>query len=122
MSQFGSPLKLCPSSPKKSRNEVEWDKCIKCQVSTPELLIEMRNVSKNSLIEARRDGVFFRVVHSVSDIDNLMSDNTIMLYHRSCYKTYMYTSRRNCGFFKVESVGSDHKPHITDSLVERTNR
>jgi hypothetical protein len=64
-------------------------------------------VSKNSLIEAR-DGVFFRVVHSVSDIDNLMSDDTIMLYHRSCYKTY--TSRRNCGFFKVESVGSDPKP------------
>ena len=30
-----------------------------------------------------------------------------MLYHRSCYKTY--TSRRNCGFFKVESAGSDHK-------------
>jgi hypothetical protein len=70
MSQFGSPLKLCPFSPTKSRNEVEWDKCIICQVSTPELLIKMRNVSKNSPIEAmeaRRDGVFFRVVHSVSD-------------------------------------------------------
>ena len=108
MSQFGSPLKLCPSSPKKSRNEVEWDKCIICQVSTPELLIKMRNVSKNSLIEAMEASVFFRVVHSVSDIDNLRSDDTSMLYHRSCYKTY--TSRRNCGFFKVESAGSDHKP------------
>ena len=111
MSQFGSPLKLCPSSRKQSRNEVEWDKCIICQVSTPELLIKMRNVSKNSLIEAmeaRRDGVFFRVVHSVSDINNLMSDDTRMLYHRSCYKTYR--SRRNCGSFKVESAGSDHKP------------
>ena len=52
--------------------------------------------------------VFFRVVHSVSDIDNLRSDDTSMLYHWSCYKTY--TSRRNCGFFKVESAGSDHKP------------
>jgi hypothetical protein len=62
MSQFGIPLKLCPSSPIKSRNEVEWDKCIICQVFTPELLIEMRNVSKNSLIEAmeaRRYGLFF---------------------------------------------------------------
>jgi hypothetical protein len=59
-------------------------------------------------MEARRDGVFFRVVHSVSDIDNQRSDDTSMLYHRSCYKTY--TSRRNCGFFKVESAGSDHKP------------
>jgi hypothetical protein len=85
MSQFGSPLKLCPSSPKKSRNEVEWDKWIICQVSTPELLIKMRNVSKNSLIEAtegRRDGVIFRVVHSVSDIDNLRSDDTSMLVFR----------------------------------------
>jgi hypothetical protein len=65
----------------------------------------MRNVSKNSLIEAmeaRRDGVFFRVVHSVSDINNLMSDDTRMLYHRSFYKTYK--GRRNCGFFKVESL------------------
>jgi hypothetical protein len=45
---------------------------------------------------ARRDGVFFRVVHSVSDIENLRIDDTSILYHRSCYKTY--TSRRNCGF------------------------
>jgi hypothetical protein len=61
MSQFGSPLKLCPSSPKKSRNEVEWGKFIICQVSIPELLIKMRSVNENSLIEAmeaRRDGVF----------------------------------------------------------------
>jgi hypothetical protein len=45
---------------RKRRNEVEWNKCIICQVSTPELLIKMRNVSTNSLIEAmegRRDGV-----------------------------------------------------------------
>jgi hypothetical protein len=36
------------------------------------------------LMEARRDRVFFRVVHSVSDIDNLRSDDTSMLYHKSC--------------------------------------
>jgi hypothetical protein len=53
-------------------------------------------------MEARRDGVFFRVVHSVSDIENLRIDDTSMLYHRSYYKTY--TSRRNCGFFKAESI------------------
>jgi hypothetical protein len=35
----------------------------------------MRNVSKNSLIEAMEASVFFRVVHSVSDIDNLRSDD-----------------------------------------------
>ena len=80
MSLFGNPRKLCPSSPKKSRTVVEWDKCIICQVSTPELLIKMRNVSKNSLIEAMEASVFFRVVYSVSDIDNLKSDDTSMLY------------------------------------------
>jgi hypothetical protein len=51
---------------------------------------------------------FFIVVHSVSDIENLRIDDTSMLYHRSCYETY--TSKRNCGFFKVESAGSDYKP------------
>ena len=34
--------------------------------------------------------------------------SVLLIYHRSCYKTY--TSRRNCGFYKVESAGSDHKP------------
>jgi hypothetical protein len=56
-----------------------------------------------------------RVVHSISDIDNLRSDDTSMLYHRSCYKTY--TSRRNCGFFKVESAGSDHKPDTSETVI-----
>jgi hypothetical protein len=87
-------------------------------------LSKMWYVIKKSLIEAmeaRRDGVFFRIVHSVSDIGNLRIYDTSMLYHRSCYKTY--TSRRNSGFFKVESAGSDHKTrHIAGSLVERTNR
>ena len=103
MSQFGSPLKLCPSSPKKVRMMLNGTNVLYAR-----LLIKMRNVSKNSLIEAMEASVFFRVVHSVSDIDNLRSNDTSMLYHRSCYKTY--TSRRNCGFFKVESAGSDHKP------------
>ena len=59
-------------------------------------------------MEAGSDGVFRRVVYPVSDIENRRIDDASMLYHRSCYKTY--TSRRNCGFFKFESAGSDHKP------------
>ena len=62
-------------------------------------------------MEAGSDGVFRRVVHPVSDIENLRIDDTSMLYHRSCYKKY--TSRRNCGFFKVETAGSDHKPETS---------
>ena len=93
MSQFGSPLKLCPSSPKKVRMMLNGTNVLYAR-----LLIKMRNVSKNSLIEAMEASVFFRVVHSVSDLDNLRSDDTSMLYHMSCYK--MYTSRRNCVFFQ----------------------
>jgi ribosome-interacting GTPase 1 len=116
MSQFGSPLKLCPSSPKKVRMMLNGTNVLYAR-----LLIKMRNVSKNSLIEAMEASVFFRVVHSVSDIDNLRSNDTSMLYHRSCYKTY--TSRRNCGFFKVESAGSDHKPDTSQVplLSEQTD-
>jgi hypothetical protein len=52
MAQFHSPVKLCPSSPKRSRNEVNWDKCIICQSSFCDLLvITMRNISKNSFIK-----------------------------------------------------------------------
>jgi hypothetical protein len=53
MAQFHSPVKLCPSSPKRSRNEVNWNKCIICQSSfCDSLVITMRNISKNSFIEA----------------------------------------------------------------------
>ena len=53
MAQFHSPVKLCLSSPKRSRNEVNWDKCIICQSSfCDSLVITMRNISKNSFIEA----------------------------------------------------------------------
>ena len=48
MSQFVSPLKLCPSNPKKVGMKLN---------GTNELLIKMRNVSKNRFMEARRDGV-----------------------------------------------------------------
>jgi hypothetical protein len=58
------------SSPKKGRNEVEWDKCIICQVSTPDLLIKMRNVSKNSLIEAVNYKLVFTKIQKYKNIKN----------------------------------------------------
>ena len=73
MAQFHSPVKLCPSSPKRSRNEVNWDKCIICQSSfCDSLVITMRNISKNRFIEAleaRKDDVYVRILQDVSSLD-----------------------------------------------------
>jgi hypothetical protein len=51
MASFGSPLKLEPSSPKRQRPEIMWDKCIFFQRPSLENLICMRSISKNSFIE-----------------------------------------------------------------------
>jgi hypothetical protein len=50
MAQFDSPVKLCPSGPKKSRNGIQWEKWIICQSSYTELLISMRSRIKASLL------------------------------------------------------------------------
>ena len=100
MASFGSPLKLAPSSPKRSRITHSWNKCIICQCSTKEPVINMRSVSKSSFIssmEIRKDVVFSRVLNEVSSIDQLRSDEMKVLYHRSCYKSY--TSKQNCSVY-----------------------
>jgi hypothetical protein len=51
----------------------------------------MRNVSQNSLIEAMEASVFFKVVHSVSDIDNHQTEDTmlnILFQHQSNTDTW----------------------------------
>jgi hypothetical protein len=97
MASFGSPLKLEPSSPKRRRPEIMWNKCICCQRPSLENLICMRNISKNSFIEAMnvwRDNIFERITGELSSVDGLLSPNVKVFYHRSCYKTY--TSKHNC--------------------------
>jgi hypothetical protein len=73
IAQFHRPVKLCPSSPKRSRNEVNWDKRIICQsLVCDSLMITMRNLSKNSFIEAleaRKDDVYVRILQDVSSLD-----------------------------------------------------
>ena len=91
MASFGSPLKLEPSSPKRRRPAIMWDKCIVCQRPSLENLICMRSISKNSFIEAmnvRRDNIFERITGELSSVDGLLSPNVKVFYHRSCYKTY----------------------------------
>jgi hypothetical protein len=98
MASFGSPLKLEPSSPKRRRPEIMWNKCICCQRPSLENLICMRSISKNSFIEAtwmnvRRDNIFEMITGELSSVDGLLSPNVKVFYHRSCYKTY--TSKHN---------------------------
>ena len=91
MASFGSPLKLEPSSPKRRRPAIMWDKCIFCQRPSLENLICMRNISKNSFIEAMnvwRDNIFERITGELSSVAGLLSPNVKVFYHRSCYKTY----------------------------------
>ena len=79
MAHIHSPVKLCPSSPKRSRGEIKWDKCVICQGSSTELLINMRGISTNkSFIEALvagKDHVYFSILHDASDLDYLRTDD-----------------------------------------------
>jgi hypothetical protein len=78
MASFGSPLKLEPSSPKRQRPEIMWDKCIFFQRPSLENLICMRSISKNSFIEAmnvRRDNIFEMITGELSSVDGLLSPN-----------------------------------------------
>jgi hypothetical protein len=59
----------------------------------------MRNISKNSFIEAleaRKDDVYVIILQDVSSLDCICCEDLKMLYHRACYKSY--TSRRNCSY------------------------
>ena len=89
MAQFHSPVKLCPSSPKRSRNEVNWDNCIIWQSSfCDSLVITMRNISKTSFIEAleaRKDDVYVRILQDVSSLNCIRCEDFKMLYHHGCY-------------------------------------
>jgi hypothetical protein len=72
------------------------------KTKTPSLLASIASMRLFSLT------LLILISNSGVETWHIISDEASMLFHRSCYKTY--TSRRNCGFFKVESTGSDHKP------------
>jgi hypothetical protein len=62
--------------------------------------IQMRNISKNSFIEAleaRKDDVYVRILQDLSSLDCIRCEDLKILYHRACYKSY--TSRRNVKYF-----------------------
>ena len=118
MAQFDSPVKLCTSGPKKSRNGIQWEKCIICQSSSTELLIRMRSQSKASLLnamEAWKDEVYSLVLQDISVLDCILSQYFKVMYHRSCNKSY--TSKHNCSLFKIESIAVESQQTSVHPLV-----
>ena len=77
MAHIHSPV---PSSPKRSRNEIQWDKCVIYQGSATELLINMQGISTNkSFIEAMGARKVLSLLHDASDLDHLRTDDYKML-------------------------------------------
>jgi hypothetical protein len=80
----------------------------------------MRNISRNSFIEAleaRKDDVYVRILQDVSSLDCIRCEDLKILYHRACYKSY--TSRRNRSYSMSDptAVEPGHTTCITESFV-----
>jgi hypothetical protein len=80
----------------------------------------MRNISKNSFIEAleaRKDDVYVRILQDVSSLDCIRCEDFKIVYHHACYKSY--TSRRNCSYSMSEptAVETGHTTCIAESFV-----
>ena len=52
MSQFCSPLKLAPTSAKRSKASLDWQDCIICQTKSPEKLYIFTEKGKLSFVQA----------------------------------------------------------------------
>jgi len=100
MAQFGSPLKLLPSSAKRSKPSIDWNQCIICQCKSLEQLYVFTDRGKETFIKAaevRQDEVYRRLIEEVSSITHVVSESFVVKYHRSCCKSY--TSKQNITCF-----------------------
>ena len=100
MAQFGSQLKLLPSSAKRSTPSIDWNQCIICQCKGLEQLYVFTDRGKETFIKAaevRQDEVYRRLIVEVSSITHVVSESFVVKYHRSCCKSY--TSRQNITCF-----------------------
>jgi hypothetical protein len=96
MAQFGSPLKLLPSSAKRSKPSIDWNQCIICQCKSLEQLYVFTDKGKDTFIKAaevRQDEVYRRLIEEVSSITHVVSESFVVKYHRSSCKSY--TSKQN---------------------------
>ena len=98
--QFGSPLKLLPSSAKRSKPSIDWNQCIICQCKSHEQLYFYTNRGKETFIKAaevHQDDVYRRLIEEVSSITHVVSESFVVKYHKSCCKSY--TSKQNITCF-----------------------
>ena len=100
MAQFGSQLKLLPSSAKRSTPSIDWNQCIICQCKSLEQLYVFTDRGKETFIKAaevRQDEVYRRLIVEVSSITHVVSESFVVKYHRSCCNSY--TSKQNITCF-----------------------
>ena len=100
MAQFGSQLKLLPSSAKRSTPSIDWNQCIICQCKSLEQLYVFTDRGKETCIKAaevRQDEVYRRLIVEVSSITHVVSESFVVKYRRSCCKSY--TSKQNITCF-----------------------
>ena len=75
MTQFGSQLKLLPSSAKRSKPLIDWNQCIICQCKSLEKLYVLTDRGKATFIKAaevRQDEVYRRLIEEVSFLKQII--------------------------------------------------
>jgi hypothetical protein len=91
MARFGSPLKLLPSSAKRSKPSIDWNQCIICECKSLEQLYVFTDKGKETFIKAaevRQDEVYRQLIEEVSSITHVVSESFVVKYHKSCCKSY----------------------------------
>ena len=100
MAQFGSQLKLLPSSAKRRTPSIDSNQCIIFQCKCLEQLYVFTDRGKETFIKAvevRQDEVYRRLIVEVSSITHVVSESFVVKYYRSCCKSY--TSKQNITCF-----------------------
>ncbi|CAG2205309.1 unnamed protein product [Mytilus edulis] len=116
MSELGSPLRLGPSSSKRSRVCFNFEKCIVCQRSSNESVTSFTVKSKCSFfssLERRNDEICQLFVEEYGSFAEIPMDSLNMVYHRSCYKSY--TSKHNVSV----SVGNKSNEALDEETKNR---
>ncbi|CAG2253830.1 unnamed protein product [Mytilus edulis] len=116
MSELGSPLRLGPSSSKRSRVCFNFEKCIICQRSSNESVTSFTVKSKCSFfssLERRNDEICQLFVEEYGSFAEIPMDSLNMVYHRSCYKSY--TSKHNVSV----SVGNKSNEALDEETKNR---
>ena len=118
MARFGSPLKLLPSSAKKSKPSTDWNQCIICECKSHKQLYFFTDKGKETFIKAaevRQDEVYRQLIEEVSSITHVVSESFVVKYHKSCCKSY--TSKQNITCFARKKTTKE-VPNSKSSSVQ----